>query len=92
MPATKRHARGAPDARKLHPNTIYLRAAMAKAGISHKQAGALVGRKAQSITKYACETEGRVIPDALLEKLDDALCNDEHLKFRPKLKFLESTA
>lgn len=86
---TKRHARGAPDTRKLHPNTVYLRAAMVKAGISHKQAAELVGRKAQTITKYATETEGRIIPDNLLEALDDALCRDKHLKFRPKLNFLK---
>lgn len=85
----KPHAKGAPDGRDLHPNTIYLRAIVKKAGITHKQAGELVGRKAQTITKYATETEARVIPNDLLEKLDEALCKNKHLRFRPRLKFLD---
>lgn len=73
---------------KLHPNTAYLRAAIIKAGISHKQAGELVGRSKNTIGKYCCEQGGRVIPDDLLEALDDALHKGKHQRFKPKLKFI----
>lgn len=74
---------------ELHPNTVYLRKALMKAGITARQAGELVGRKPNTILKYACEQGGRVIPDDLLERLDEALCVGEHHRFKPKLRFVE---